>query len=90
MPEDYKSKLERELLRDMPTEFEEANSSLILRASYNPETQDCTIVLKAGPLEKPYLYGGMPAQVWMEFVQAESKGQYYNRFIRPMFQGRAL
>lgn len=72
------------------TEFETPDSSLILSASYDEGTMTATVVLKDSKnmgVEKVYDYA-LPPDLWNEWVQATSKGAFFNKAIRPMYQGR--
>lgn len=79
--------LERQILGDTPLEFGDTGSSLVDSASYDPDTRNLTVTLRAGKVSKTYTYGGFPPSSWVEFYQAESKGQFFSRVIRPMFSG---
>lgn len=84
---DFRDKLEHQILGDTPLEFGDTGSSLVDSASYNPNSLILTVTLKAGKVAKTYTYGGFPPSSWVEFYQAESKGQFFSRVIRPMFSG---
>lgn len=71
---------------DVPLSFE-SDSSLVRRASYDPGQQVLYVMLIAGKVAKTYAYPGVPPALWLDFSQANSKGQFFSRFIRPMFAG---
>ena len=81
---------------EIPNSFESPESSSVAGASYNFETQQMRVRLLrslmpgAPPDEKPYAYEGVPLHLWADFVVAESKGQFFNARIRPIFGGRKL
>ena len=85
---DLSRKLEESILGDTPLDFGDTGSSLVDSATYDPSQRVLTVQLKAGSLIKSYTYGGVPPSTWVEFYQAESKGAYFNRVIRPMFGAR--
>lgn len=67
---------------DLPMSFESPESSLILGASYDPRTELITLDFKTGRYR-----GGLPRDQWKEFLEADSKGVYFNRRIRPFWDG---
>ena len=80
---------ESEVLRDTPLEFESPESNLVAGATYTPGQDILKVRLwtKMGVNTNVYRYGSVPPQVWAGFVQADSKGSYFQRCIRPMFLG---
>lgn len=70
----------------LPYSFESPESSAIIGASYDPDTQALTVVLRHGG-GTPYLYQGFPAVMWKEFLESTSKGTYFQQRIRPVFMG---
>lgn len=84
----FQRKLEDNILGDTPTEFETPDSSLVLAACYNKDTRTLSVQLRAGKVSKWYDYGGYPPSEWLDFYQAESKGGFFVRRIRPMFAGK--
>ncbi len=86
-PAELTEKLEHSILGDTPLEFGETGSSLVESAQYNPDQQVAVISLKAGKVIKSYTYAGFLPSLWVEFYQAESKGGFFNRVIRPMLSG---
>lgn len=36
-----------------------------------------------------WLYGGVPVGVFEDFLLADSRGAFFERMIRPVYQGRA-
>lgn len=75
------------ILGDTPREFSDPDSSVIAGAYYTPESLELVVSIKAGELVREYTFGGVPAQTYVEFYQAKSRGSYFNRFIRPTFGG---
>lgn len=78
-------------LADIPLSFQSPESSLINGADYDPTTETLTLQLLSPALNvKPYVYHKFPADLWREFVQAGSKGRFFQERIRPMFAGKPL
>lgn len=84
---DLSRKLEESILGDTPLEFGDTQSSLVDSASYDPDTLTLKVTLKAGRTTKRYRYGGFPPSSWVEFYQAGSKGSYFSKCIKTMYQG---
>jgi hypothetical protein len=57
-------------------------SSNILGIGYEPGEQVLAVQFRSGDL---YTYSGVPAEVYQDFLGAESKGKYFYRFIRPSY-----
>jgi hypothetical protein len=72
---------------DTPTEFESLESSSIIGAVYDPHHETLVVTFKGG---KRYGHGNIHADEWRGFYQAESKGAYYNKHIRPLSAGKLL
>lgn len=68
---------------DFPDEMTDTGSTLVKSANYKPGMEELTVTLT----DKTYVYVGVPATVWVEFLTARSKGAYFNRYIRTMYQG---
>jgi hypothetical protein len=64
-----------------------AASSLIRSASYWPDRRELELMFWSG---RRYLYSDVPADIADEFVEADSKGSFYNRRIRNCFPCREL
>jgi hypothetical protein len=48
-------------------------------SDYDEESQ--TLVIRF-PNGRPYTFGGVPPDIAKRFAEAESKGEFYNTFIR--------
>lgn len=81
-------KLEDSILGDTPLEFQTPDSSLVLEAAYVPGQRLLSCLLRAGKVSKWYDYAGFPPTEWVEFYQDSSKGGFFSRRIRPLYQGR--
>jgi len=57
------------------------DSSLVESISYNFATQELQVGLVTGEYE----YDSVPASVFLEFVAAESKGQFFNSEIKGQY-----
>lgn len=75
-------------VQDIPTAFDSPESSLVLSAAYDPDTETMILTLRSKPEPKNYTYNKFPASVWAEFVQASSKGKFFGDVIRPQFAGK--
>ncbi len=59
------------------------DSTAIASAEYFPaSTHRALIVTFTSNPAKPYLYGGVPAEIWQQFKTADSKGRFFNASIR--------
>lgn len=74
-----------EELNDIPLSFESPESSSLKGASYDPDCKQLTVEFKDG---KTYDYPGIEPQMWIQFMEAGSKGSYFMRNIRPMHTGK--
>jgi hypothetical protein len=72
---------------DTPRSFDAPESSSVIRADYDPDCETLIVEFVGG---KRYGYGNISPGTWREFVQAESKGAYFNKHIRPMAGGKQL
>lgn len=61
------------------------NSTAITAVAYSPETLDVEFTSGA-----TYRYFAVPAQLFHEFLSADSKGAFFNRRIRPCYQHAKL
>lgn len=59
------------------------DSSAIHGADYNAETRRLFLQFASG--DKIYEYPDVPEHIFEGLLSADSKGQYYNRFIRDQF-----
>jgi hypothetical protein len=55
------------------------NSSVIDRIGYDEDGAILMVIFKSG---KGYAYIGVEPHVYQNFVNADSKGQFFNEFIR--------
>lgn len=58
------------------------DSSLLKAAAYHDQLAALELVFHSGTV---YCYFGVPAQIYREFLRAESKGRYFNSHIRNRF-----
>lgn len=68
----------------IPLSFDSPESSLVVFACYDPDSQMLSIDFKGA---KTYTYT-VPSDVWKEFYRATSKGAYFGKAIRPMYAGK--
>lgn len=61
------------------------NSTAITAVAYSPEALDVEFTSGA-----TYRYFAVPAQLFHEFLSADSKGAFFNRRIRPCYQHAKL
>lgn len=54
-------------------------SKSIRGVEYNSQTKDLAVHFNNGRI---YVHHGVPKEVYEQFVNAPSKGQYYNLYIR--------
>lgn len=75
---------------DTPLSFTSPESSSIGGASYDPDTQVLAVDFKRNPAipSERYVFGGFPPEKWKEFMEADSKGTYFAKWIRPLFSGK--
>lgn len=66
----------------MKDTFQSPESSFIQGAIYDDETLRMLIYIGDDTFECQ----GVPVQVWQEFKQSPSKGQYFNRNIKGLYQ----
>lgn len=60
-------------------------SQCTYQLSYDDKTQVLTVVFQYGPpknYDGTYKYKDVPPDVFEAFMQADSKGQFYNKHIR--------
>ncbi len=58
-------------------------SSALASASYDPDTQTLTVTFKGGA--QSYTYPNVPADVWEQFVTADSPGRFWRESIKDQF-----
>jgi KTSC domain len=58
------------------------SSSAIQQVEYDNRTQQMQITFVSG---KTYTYFGVPRSVYERFVQAPSKGTYFNEYIKDQY-----
>lgn len=78
---------------ELVTSFESPESSNIHSARYDYFTEQMWIVFSKeveGGECPTYLYTGIPATLWTDFVQAASKGRFVAQMIKPMFAGNRV
>jgi hypothetical protein len=64
-------------------EFTSPESQFIAGAQYNWDTHTLTITFK-NP-DRSFVYTDIDEQLWLDFVDAHSKGQFFSARIRPFF-----
>ena len=57
-------------------------STSLSAATYQEQSASLELEFQRGAV---YRYNGVPAQVYQEFLQSESKGRYFNQRIRNHF-----
>ncbi len=78
---------------DTPLQFESPESSTIQGASYDAESLRMVIDFvdkDSATGARMYVYGNIDADLWRDFYQARSKGQFFSTRIRPMYAGRRV
>lgn len=72
---------------DYPCSFRSPESSNVKGARYDPDTLLLVVEFNTG---KEYGYSPVPEEMWVEFLDADSKGKFFSSRIRPFYVGRAL
>lgn len=71
--------------------FTSPESANVEGASYTPDTKQLVIAFrdkkKEGAPIKYYYYDNYPSEEWLAFKQAESKGEFVSKRIKPHYQG---
>ena len=67
----------------MKIERTAVQSSNIVSAGYDPESQTMVIEFRTGL----YRYEGVPQSDWDFFMEAPSKGSHFSRVLRPFYEG---
>jgi hypothetical protein len=65
------------------------NSECTYQLSYNDKTQVLTVVFQYGPpknYDGTYKYKDVPPDVFEAFMTAESKGKFFNHYIRNEYE----
>tara|TARA_R100000908_G_C3755338_1_gene149771 strand:+ start:2191 stop:2406 length:216 start_codon:yes stop_codon:yes gene_type:complete len=70
------------------TEDSFAGDSWIQGAKYNSETQLMQIYMSGG--SEIYECEGVDSNTWSEFKRADSKGRYFNKYIRGKFNSSSI
>jgi hypothetical protein len=65
----------------------EVESSVIASVGYDKERRDMMVEFKSGEL---YLYQGVPPIVYDKFLEAESKGSFFNSNIKSIFMSSKM
>lgn len=62
-------------------------SKAIYRAEYYPADGEGFLIIyfQSNP-SKGYIYRGVPEEVWREFKSADSKGKFYNAYIKGRYR----
>ena len=58
------------------------DSPSVRSIGYDKRTRTLEVEFKSGTI---YRYASVPIEVWSEFLQAESKGQFFQRRVRDHF-----
>lgn len=72
---------------EIPWVIETPDSISIASAEYDKETQILSVHFKRAKRPERYDYAPVPYELWVEFVQAESKGSFFGARIRPVYHG---
>lgn len=69
-------------------EFQAPESSIVSDACYDDEQMLLRVTLrKPTGHQETYRFGPVPNSTWKEFEVATSKGAFFAKHIRPMFNG---
>ncbi|MCU1526885.1 MAG: hypothetical protein JWP75_648 [Frondihabitans sp.] len=71
----------------MSPDMTPVDSSNIVQVGYDPATQELYVEFLDG---RTYVYSPVPDVTYDEFMNADSKGSYLNREIKPNFDCRPL
>lgn len=63
------------------------DSSNIARIGYDAEAQELYVEFSGG---RTYIYSGVPELSAQELLDADSKGSYFNREIKPHYECRDM
>lgn len=70
-----------------PIETMNIQSTNIKTADYDRVKKELTLTFRNRP-RWVYVYYKVPTNIWVEFVKAQSKGQYFSDFIKDNYQYR--
>jgi len=77
---------------ELPSSFDAPESSTIASAHYFSDQRVMVVEFKRKPKDKTaerYTFGGVPPELWAEFLTSDSKGRFFTTRIRPNFAGVA-
>ena len=77
--------MDKDVTITVPETFFSPESSNIEQATYYPVSKQMEVVFKRGG--RMYVYKEIPKDIWYEFKEAPSKGQYFSMNIRDRFNG---
>jgi hypothetical protein len=63
------------------------DSSSLFQIGYNESTQDLFVEFSDN---RTYVYSAVPEPTFRELMEADSKGSYFNREIKPHYECRPL
>lgn len=78
-----KPKQEKELILTR----EKVESSVIASVGYDKERRDLMVEFKSGEI---YMYQGVPPIVYEKFLEAESKGSFFNSNVKSIFMSAKM
>jgi hypothetical protein len=64
----------------------EVDSDFISHVDYNEENNRLSIYISNSDKRLEYTYKNVPKQVFEEFINAYSKGKYYNKYIKGEYE----
>lgn len=56
---------------------------------YNPESRDLIVALVTNQ-DEAYVYKNVPAEIWTAFKAANSKGRFYNSYLKGQYQSTTV
>lgn len=67
------------------------NSTSVHAIGYDPETSQMHVIYKSAvntnnPSEYKYVFEGVPADIYSEFLNSKSKGRFNGAVIKPRFK----
>ncbi len=68
-----------------PPEMTPVDSSNLLQIGYEEPTHELYVEFQHG---RTYIYSGVPESTFRELMDADSKGSYFNREIKPNYECR--
>lgn len=87
---DLDKELENKMTDYVFTELVRPDSSLIKALAYNPETRELAVTFLDNPDDVTYVYEKVPTEYWNSFKSANSKGSWYNRFVKGAFHSKVV